>query len=226
MLKNFKEWTEQFNEARAVSKELRHAYRSDYNDVEKDDWQNSEIRMPKTGDVVIAQATAVFRGNANVQGNWIQPKHKRDLGRQNMPMYIIAGPQDPKRNNMYPAFVFSQSPNRNKRTVYMDLSDLHDVTDAYPEDERQGRNIWLWVKSKNSRYRDIYNQWNQNKAIEYDPLFANIKRTKELDRQQAQAPVEDEPLMKNLQMAHYNPNDRLWKMQLGEIKVYETFPIE
>jgi hypothetical protein len=57
--------------------------------------ETNELMMPpKPGDIVLSQASAVFKTYQDRQGNWIQPKSRRDLYKTKTPMYVISGPPD------------------------------------------------------------------------------------------------------------------------------------
>lgn len=221
MMRDFKEWIDDRLDEAVVARELRQAYKRPWDDVEEEDWKtHREVRLPKVGDFVISQPSAVFRMSQGRNG-WVQPKSRRNLYRSKMPMYMIAKDQDPTNDGKYLAYVFSQSDKRNKRSVFLDLNDLYDITDAYPAEERQNRNIWLWLKpeqTQTDKYRQIYGQWYQKQGTDYDPLLANIQRM-------ANAPepeVGEEPLFQTLQ----NRNQRYWKYQMGEQKTYGNYPKE
>ncbi len=157
---------------------------------------NELIRTPRPGDIVLSQASAVFKPYQDRQGNWIQPKSRRDLYKTKTPMYIISGPPD--ADNRYPAFVFSSSGRRNKKNIYISFEDLNDITSAYPEEEQQGKKIWLWLKPNivnAQKYKNIHNQWSNPNPNPY------------------------------LQVTHYNPNERFWKKN-KDSKVYESLPEE
>jgi hypothetical protein len=167
--------------------------------------ETNELMMPpKPGDIVLSQASAVFKTYQDRQGNWIQPKSRRDLYKTKTPMYVISGPPD--KFNRYPAYIFSSSNKRNKKNLYINFENLHKITSAYSEEEAQGRNIWLWLKpnmTNSQKYKDIYSQWSKPQEPQTDPV---------------QTPS-------FLQVSHYNPNERFWKSGKDN-KVYESFPEE
>lgn len=151
--------------------------------------------QPQIGDLIISRPSAVFRSNRSRHG-WTQPRSHRDLYNPQMPTYMIDNEHksymdaEGTPGRKYPARIFSRSRRRNKRPIWIDGKELVNVNNAYTESEREGRNVWLWMKPnqpRSTKYMSVYDQWLQ----EQNPAC-----------------------------------DRMWKMNLGESRIYGHYPVE
>ena len=161
------------------------------------EWSNyKEIGQPKIGDLIISRPSAIFNSQQTKNG-WTKTKKSRDLYNPNLPTYMIDNDYksymnaDGSPGRKYLARIFSGSTKRNKRQIFIDGNELSDIPSTFSDEEREGRNVWLWIKpnsSKSSKYLNIYNQWSQEKEPD-------------------------------------KSNERFWKLQFGESKIYNSYPI-
>lgn len=153
----------------------------------------SDTKLPERGDVVIKRPSAVFWSSRKPKSSWVKCPSNRNLDNSSMTMLVISGDQDFGNDGKFPAINTSRAANRSRKKVFLDPDDLFDITDMYKPEERKSKSVWVHISSE-SKYRDIYKQWQKE--------------------------CQEEPIKEN---NHYK---NMWKMEIGESKVYREYPTE
>lgn len=113
-------------------------------------------KSPQQGDIIITATATFFRGPKARSFYKDGPGPRRQTNTKINPWFI-----DGREQNGMVQAVYIPNPAVKKQFSAEDI--LHDVTDAYPAQDRMGRNVWLYIPSddpaKQKMFLDAYNKF-------------------------------------------------------------------